>query len=336
MLKLAIVILNWNGEKYLRQFLPILLKSVPSYAEVIVADNASTDGSVTFLRETYPNIKVILHPQNGGFSKGYNEALKQIDAEYYCLLNSDIEVPEHWVEPVMELFDSDSNIAAIQPKILSYHQRNQFEYAGAAGGFIDKYGYPFCRGRVFDTLEEDRHQYDDAIPVFWATGAALFVRSSVYHQLGGLDEDFFAHMEEIDFCWRIRKSGFQIMVEPKSHVYHIGGGTLPKNNSRKTFLNFRNNLFLLQKNLPKNRLFITFATRAVLDNIAAFSFLLKGNTGDFLAVYKAHAAFLRQRKQMKAKRTGNEEKAFKYIWPSSIVFSNYIRQKKHFNGHKFF
>ena len=336
MLKLAIVILNWNGERYLRQFLPTLLRNIPDYAEVIIADNASSDGSLAFLREEYPQIRVIVHPQNGGFSKGYNDAFQQIEAEYYCLLNSDIEVPEHWVEPVMELFESDDTIAAIQPKIISYHDRTKFEYAGASGGFIDKYGYPFCRGRVFDTLEEDHHQYDDAIPVFWATGAALFVRSAVYHQLGGLDEDFFAHMEEIDFCWRIKKAGYKLMIEPKSFVYHIGGGTLPKNNSHKTYLNFRNNLCLLLKNLPKNRLFITFAMRLVLDNVAAFSFLLKGNASDFTAVYKAHAAFLRMRKAMKGKRTGNEGVAFKDTWPASIVFLNYVGRKKHFDGHRFF
>lgn len=336
MLKLAIVILNWNGEKYLRQFLPTLVSHIPDYAEIIIADNASTDGSVAFLREQYPEMRVIVFPQNGGFSKGYNDAFKQIEAEYYCLLNSDIEVPEHWVEPVMQLFETDDNIAAIQPKILSYYERNKFEYAGACGGFIDKYGYPFCRGRVFDTLEEDCHQYDDAIPVFWATGAALFVRSAVYHQVGGLDEDFFAHMEEIDFCWRIKNLGYKLMIEPKSHIYHIGGGTLPKSNSRKTFLNFRNNLFLLQKNLPKNRLFITFAIRCILDNVAAFSFLAKGNIGDFKAVYKAHAEFLKRRKLFKQKRVGNEETSFHDLWPSSIVFENYIGRKKHFDGHRFF
>jgi GT2 family glycosyltransferase len=253
-MKTAVVILNWNGRNFLETFLPSVLEYSARCADVIVADNASTDDSVAFLQEHYPQIRIIEHPKNGGFSKGYNDALKQIDAEYYILLNSDVEVTPNWITPVIEMMDADPSIAACQPKLRSFEDRSQFEYAGAAGGFIDAYGYPFCRGRIFDVLEEDRGQYDDACEVFWATGACLFVRADLYHALGGLDEDFFAHMEEIDFCWRLKNNGHKVMYCPDSTVYHVGGGALPKSSPRKTYLNFRNNLALLVKNLPSKRL----------------------------------------------------------------------------------
>ncbi len=330
MLKLAIVILNWNGERYLRQFLPTLLRNIPDYAEVIIADNASSDGSLAFLREEYPQIRVIVHPQNGGFSKGYNDAFQQIEAEYYCLLNSDIEVPEHWVEPVMALFESDDTIAAIQPKIIAYHDRTKFEYAGASGGFIDKYGYPFCRGRVFDTLEEDHHQYDDAIPVFWATGAALFVRSSVYHQLGGLDEDFFAHMEEIDFCWRTHLAGYRVSYCPQSAVYHVGGGTLPKSSPFKTELNFRNNLSMLYKNLPDSRRWWVLATRMWLDRVAAVKFLLEGHRGEYLAVRKAHREYRAWKADLQRKREAIKPKQVPCVYQGNLLVEYYLLRRNTF------
>ncbi|MDL2296819.1 glycosyltransferase family 2 protein [Bacteroidales bacterium OttesenSCG-928-B11] len=332
--KLAIVILNWNGRNYLEKFLPVLKKYNAGYAEIIIADNASDDESLAFLAENHPEIKIVRNEQNWGFAKGYNEALKQIDAQYYCLLNSDIEVSSNWIDPIINMMDSDSTIAAAQPKLRSYHNRDYFEYAGACGGFLDKLGYPFCRGRLFENVEKDEDQYENVIDIFWATGAALFVRSEVYHQIGGLDEDFFAHMEEIDFCWRIKNQGHRILVIPQAVVYHVGGGTLPKNNSRKTYLNFRNNLLLLQKNLPENRLFITFFCRFFLDNIAALVFLLKGQPADFAAVYKAFFGFLKLRKKVKAKRVGFVKNAFLETYPYSIVFAHYILRKKIFDGRK--
>ncbi len=335
MTKLAIVILNWNGKRFLEQFLPSLVRSLPDYAEIVVADNASTDGSVRFLKECHPDVCVLEHAHNEGFAQGYNMALAHIEAQYYCLLNSDIEVTEHWIEPVIEMMDANPTIAAVQPKLLSYSNRDEFEYAGACGGYIDKYGYPFCRGRVFESLEKDYGQYDSEADIFWATGAALFVRSDVYRTMGGLDPDFFAHMEEIDFCWRIKNAGYKIKVNPASVVYHIGGGTLPKNNAFKTYLNFRNNLFLLLKNLPEERLTVTFALRFFLDQLAAFAFLLQGHFKDFVAVYKAMFQFYSRYKEFKAKRNTLPKLAFADTFPESVVFIHYFKRKKRFDGHKF-
>lgn len=334
-MKLAIVILNWNGRSFLEKFLPSLLAQTPDYASVIVADNASTDDSIHFLKNNYPSVRLIQNDQNYGFAGGYNIALQQVDADYYCLLNSDIEVAPNWVEPVMAVLDSDPTIAAVQPKLISFADRTKFEYAGAAGGFIDKYGYPFCRGRIFDTLESDEGQYDKPIDIFWASGAALFVRSDVYHSLGGLDADFFAHMEEIDLCWRIKNSGFRIVCEPHSTVYHVGGGTLPKNNSFKTFLNFRNNHFLLLKNLPKRRLLPTFIMRILLDNVAAFVFLLQRHPKDFTAVYKAHFAVIKQFRKIKAKRAGQKFSAYQDVCRLPILFQYHLIRKRSFDGKSF-
>ena len=334
MKKLSIVILNWNGKKFLELYLPVLIGTCPDYAEVVVVDNASTDDSVAFLREHFPDLRIIINQGNYGFAKGYNVGLRQIEAEYYCLLNSDIEVTPHWIEPIIEQMDADRQIAAVQPKLLSFHNRSRFEYAGAAGGFLDKYGYPFCRGRFFDVIEEDWGQYDTDMQIFWASGAALFVRSEIYHRLGGLDDDFFAHMEEIDFCWRINNEGYKIMMNPRSVVYHIGGGTLPKNNSLKTYLNYRNDLFLLLKNLPERRLAITFFIRFFLDILAAFVFLLQGHTKDFAAVFKARMAFHKGYRQMKAKRGHISESAYRMTYPRSIVFARFLWRKKYFNGVK--
>ncbi len=334
-LKLAIVILNWNGKDFLQRFLPILLNHCPDWAEIIIADNDSRDGSVNMLAQKFPDLRVIVNATNGGFSKGYNEALKLVDAEYYCLLNSDIEVTEKWIEPIITMMDQDREIAAVQPKLLSYHDRSSFEYAGAAGGFLDKYGYPFCRGRLFEVVEKDRGQYDTIMEIFWATGAALFVRSSIYHEVGGLDEDFFAHMEEIDFCWRIKNRGHKIMVNPQSVVYHIGGGTLPKNNSLKTFLNFRNNHYLLIKNLPKRRLWITVIVRFFLDNIAAVAFLFQGHGKDFIAVYKAMGSSMRGFRKIWRKRDHTLKTGYRDTCKKSIVFLHYLGRKRYFDGKHF-
>jgi len=331
-LKLAIIILNWNGEKFLSQFLPILIQFTPSYSEIIIVDNASTDNSISFLKTHFPLIRIIQNNENGGFSKGYNDALRQIEAEYYCLLNSDVEVTKNWVEPIITLLDNNQDIAVVQPKLLSYNDKTKFEYAGACGGFIDYLGYPFCRGRVFEYIEKDDGQYDDAIELFWATGAALFVRSKVYHELNGLDEDFFAHMEEIDFCWRVKNRGYKIMVEPKSVIYHVGGGTLPKNSAKKTYLNFRNNMFLLLKNLPKNKLLPVFFIRFHLDQIAALFFLFQGHWKDAWAVLRAQLSFIRQFRKIKQKRNMVNKQVYPQIFPKSIVFEYYIKKKKKFNG----
>lgn len=335
MSKLAIVILNWNGKRFLERFLPTLLRTLPDYAEVVVCDNASKDDSVAFMEEHFPQVKLLLNERNEGFARGYNLALQRVEAKYYCLLNSDIEVTDGWIEPVIEQMDANEKIAAVQPKLRSFDRRDEFEYAGASGGYIDKYGYPFCRGRVFSNVEKDRGQYDDVIDIFWATGAAMFVRSDVYHLMEGLDGDFFAHMEEIDFCWRIKNLGYKIKVNPASVVYHIGGGTLPKNNSFKTFLNFRNNHFLLIKNLPARRLFPTFWARLFLDNLAALVFLLQRHGRDFLSVYKAQFAVLSQYKKMKAKRKGMSFEAYKDVCHTSILFQYHIKRKHRFDGQSF-
>jgi GT2 family glycosyltransferase len=330
--KLAIVILNWNGQKFLAQFLPAVLQYAPSYSEVIVANNASTDDSISFLKTHYPWVKIIQNPENGGFSKGYNDALQHIEAEYYCLLNSDIEVTEHWIEPVIELMDRQPEVAVVQPKLLSFAEKSKFEYAGACGGFLDYLGYPFCRGRVFAHLEADAGQYNTAMEVFWATGAALFVRSAIYHQLKGLDNDFFAHMEEIDFCWRVKSLGYKIMVEPNSVIYHVGGGSLPKESFKKTYLNFRNNLFLLLKNLPKTKLLSVFLIRFPLDWVAALFFLLQGHFKDTWAVFRAQLSFLRQFKKIKQKRAHINSEVYKQTFQKSIVFEHYIKKKTQFDG----
>jgi len=333
-LKAAVVILNWNGKKFLEQFLPAVIQHSKNIASIIVADNASSDDSVAFLKEHFPEIRIIQNQSNGGFAKGYNDALKLIDAEYYVLLNSDIEVTPGWIEPVLGLMDSDKSIAACQPKIRSYHEREKFEYAGAAGGYIDKYGYPFCRGRLFFTIEEDEGQYNDTREIFWATGACLFVRAELYHKLGGLDEDFFAHMEEIDFCWRLKNHGYKIMYCPDSIVFHIGGGTLPKSSSRKTYLNFRNNFTLLYKNLPAKRLAPVFTARLLLDGIAAIKFLLDGGFKDFIAVSRAHLSFYRNIGKIRKKRKLQIQQKVRHIYHGNIVVDYYLLKRKKFTDLK--
>ncbi len=331
MIKVAVVILNWNGRSYLEQFLPSVLKNSPDYAQIIVADNASTDDSVSFLKEKYPQIEIISNKENGGYAKGYNDALKLIKAEYYILLNSDIEVSKNWIEPIIEFMDEKPNVAACQPKILDFHRKSHFEYAGAGGGFIDKYAYPFCRGRIFQELEQDKGQYNDVKEVFWASGACMFVRADIFHKLKGLDNDFFAHMEEIDFCWRAKNNDYQIYYHPESVVYHVGGGTLHKSNPRKTYLNFRNNFFLLYKNLEKNQLFVVFAWRLVLDGVAGLKFLLEGNWRDAIAVIKAHYHFYIAIGSLKKKRKDLKHKKVAQIYQRNIVYEHFIKKIKTFN-----
>jgi GT2 family glycosyltransferase len=287
----AIVILNWNGHKHLDQFLPSVLATTYFSVEIVVADNASTDDSIEFLNQQYPQIRIIHLDINHGFSKGYNQALRQVKADYYILLNSDVQVTAGWVEPVIDLMEKDKTIGACQPKILSQSDPERFEYAGAAGGWLDFLGYPLARGRIFDVCEKDLGQYDDPQPIFWASGAAMFVRAELYHSLGGLDEYFFAHQEEIDFCWRLQAAGHRIFVCPASVVYHLGGGTLPKGNERKVFLNFRNNLIMVAKNLPLYQAIWTIPFRIVLDIISAWKSLFSGQGIYFMAVLEAHAAF---------------------------------------------
>ena len=283
----AIVILNWNGKHYLEKFLPSVIASTYSNKEIIIADNNSTDDSVVYIRNAFPEITILLNKENEGFAKGYNTALAQVEADYYVLLNSDIEVTPGWIEPVIQLMEADKSIAGCQPKILSWHNKTMFEYAGAAGGWIDNFGYPFSRGRIFEICEEDHGQYNDAVPCFWATGASLFIRAELYHKAGGLDPWFFAHQEEIDLCWRLHRMGYKIYVQPQSVIYHVGGGTLPKGNSRKTYLNFRNNLVMMHKNLPWSVKWWKIPLRMNLDALAALRNLIKGDSGFFVAILKA-------------------------------------------------
>ena len=290
-IKTAVIILNWNGKDWLEKLLPTVVQ-YGSDVEIIVADNGSTDDSISFLSENFPAIRIVNNKENLGFAGGYNKALNQIHAEYYVLLNSDVEVSGNWIAPIIDLMDSDKNIAACQPKLLDYNNRDKFEYSGASGGFIDRFGYPFCRGRIFDCLEEDCGQYNDAIEVFWATGACIFLKTEAFWEVGGFDEEFFAHQEEIDLCWRLKNKGYKIMVEPSSVIYHVGGGTLDAGSPFKTHLNFRNNLKMLFKNLPLPSLFVVIPIRLLLDAVAAITFLKQKNGfSHFFAIVKAHFAF---------------------------------------------
>lgn len=330
-MRIAVVILNWNGREFLKKFLPSVLLCNSPDTKVIVADNNSRDDSVELLKTHFPDVEVIVNAENGGFAKGYNDALKRVDAEYFILLNSDIEVTPGWIEPVIELMDSDKTIAACQPLIRSYHNKHQFEYAGASGGFIDKFGYPFCRGRLFQELEDDNGQYNETREVFWATGACMFVRAELFNKYGGFDEDFFAHMEEIDFCWRMKHLGYKIMACPSSVVYHVGGGTLPKKSYLKTYLNMRNNITLLYKNLPANRLVFVFVSRLFLDGIAAFKFLIDGGFADFWAVVRAHMSFYRHFGKHKNKRKSIKHQQVSQIYDGNIVVEHFLKGKKYFS-----
>jgi GT2 family glycosyltransferase len=330
MIKTAVVILNYNGEKLLPQFLPSVIEHSIN-AMVIVADNGSTDQSLKILATQFPTVTVIKLEKNYGFCGGYNRALKQVDAEYYVLLNSDVEVTPNWLKPIVNLLELNSSIAAAQPKILSYHQKDHFEYAGAGGGFIDSLGYPFCRGRLFDFTEKDNGQYNDTREIFWATGACMFIRSKVYHDLGGLDEDFFAHMEEIDLCWKIQRSGTEVYYCGESHVYHVGAGTLAKSSPRKTYYNFRNGLSLITKHWSSTALFTRLPLRLLLDYVAAFRFLIAGRIGDASAIIRAHIHFfqsigtiLGKRRQLKAKYPISNKNTFS----GSILFKHFVLKRK--------
>ncbi len=329
----SIVILNWNGRNYLQQFLPSILASTYGNMQVVVIDNASTDDSIPFLQHHFPAVKVIRHTSNFGFAKGYNEGLRQVNSGYYVLLNSDVEVAAGWIEPVIALMESDSRIAAAQPKVLQYANKRLFEYAGAAGGWLDYLGYPFARGRVFDTCEEDTGQYDIPAPVFWASGAAMFVRAEVYHKLGGLDEFMFAHQEEIDFCWRAQLAGYTIFSCPQSTVYHVGGGTLPKGNARKVFLNFRNNLIMMAKNMPLGEAAVKIFFRFWLDALSAWKSLFAGEGTYFIAVLKAHFAFLGWLFTGKSKNIfpGNKKGALQGYLGKSVVWSYFVSGKNKFS-----
>ena len=294
-MRLSIVILNWNGAEMMRNYLPSVVRcSRMEGVEVVVADNASTDDSLAMLAKEFPDVRTIVLDQNYGFAGGYNRALQQVDAECFLLLNSDVEIrQERWVEPMLNYMDAHPEVAACQPKLLSLRAPEMFEYAGAAGGFLDRYGYPFCRGRVMNTLERDEGQYDQTVPLLWATGAALMIRAQDYREAGGLDSRFFAHMEEIDFCWRLRTRGRQVVCIAQSTAYHLGGATLNAGNPRKNFLNFRNNLLMLYKNLPERELKPVMRVRAFLDFVAAMQFLLKGDVANCKAVFRARREFRR-------------------------------------------
>ena len=322
MKKVSVVILNWNGVGMLQKFLPGVIKySQGEGVELCVADNGSTDESVVWLQTYCPDVRLIVLDKNYGFADGYNMALQQVEAEYVVLLNSDVEVTPHWLDPLMEYMDAHPEVAACQPKIRSERNKALFEYAGASGGYLDKYGYPFCRGRIFDVVEEDKGQYDTIQSIFWATGAALFIRLKDYQKAGGLDGRFFAHMEEIDLCWRLRSRGRGIVCIPQSTVYHVGAATLKKENPRKTFLNFRNNLLMLYKNLPKKELKRVMFVRQVLDGVAALVFLLKGEKEAARAVLQARKEFKRICPDFETSRAENMEKAVSAVIPERVDYS---------------
>jgi len=336
MIKVAIVILNWNGEGFLKQFLPVLVANT-NYegAEIIIVDNASTDGSMSYLQSTFTNLKTIILDKNYGFAGGYNKALEQIKAEYYVLLNSDVEVIADWLQPIMTYLDSNMDVVACQPKIKAYHTKNCFEHAGASGGFIDYLGFPFCRGRVLGTAEEDKGQYDEVCDVFWATGACLVIRADVFWKVGAFDETFFAHMEEIDLCWRLNARGYRIVCVPQSTVYHVGGGTLNVESPYKTYLNFRNNLLMLYKNLPQQSLAKTLKWRKVLDYIAAAQLYLTGKPKNAASVLKARKDFKIMQPDFVEKRNENilyaTQTNCNEMLNKSIVVEYYLKNNKTFS-----
>ncbi|UKN02034.1 glycosyltransferase family 2 protein [Paracrocinitomix mangrovi] len=334
-MKIAVVILNYNGKDYLDKFLPSVIQNSAD-AEIWVVDNCSTDDSVSFLQSEYPQIHLVENESNGGFAKGYNDGLKKIEADYYVLLNSDVEVTPNWIQPCIELFQQDDKIAALQPKILAEQNRHQFEHAGAAGGFLDKNYFPFCRGRIFDIVEEDKGQFNDTKEVFWATGACLFIKADLFHQMGGFDEDFFAHMEEIDLCWRLKRHGYKIYYCGHSTVYHVGGGTLNYMHPRKTYLNFRNSLYTIYKN-HEGSLSILFR-RMVLDGIAASLFLLKFQFKHFWAVFKAHMSLYANLKSLKKKRNALKQSTSTFnavgLYNKNITFKKFLGGVKYFKDLK--
>ena len=327
-MEIAVVILNWNGMLLLEKFLPSIVE-YSTEATVYVVDNASTDDSVSFLEVFYPSVKIIKNDSNLGFASGYNESLKYIKADIYALVNSDIEVTKNWLQPILSTFEKEPKTAIIQPKILDFKQKQYFEYAGAAGGYIDQYGYPYCRGRIFETLEKDNGQYNDNCEIFWASGACFFIRSQVYHDLNGFDGEFFAHQEEIDLCWRARNERFNIKYNSQSVVYHVGGATLQQGHPTKTFLNFRNSLLMLTKNLPKSKLYKILLVRMLLDGVAGIQFLVKGKPTHLWAILKAHWSFYGFFKVYYGKRTEFQQQQYYNV--KSIVYSYYIRKVIVFN-----
>ncbi len=334
MFETSIVILNWNGIDFLKKFIPILIKhsSLPD-VEIVVADNASTDDSVNFLKTNFPSIRLILHDKNYGFAEGYNKALSVLSSKYFIILNSDVEVTEGWLSPLIDTLRVNDDVAAVMPKIRNYYRRDYFEYAGAAGGFIDKYGYPFCRGRVINYVEKDSGQYDSVREVFWATGACMAIKSYLFFNAGGFDPMFFAHMEEIDLCWRLQLMGYKLMCVPDSIVYHVGGGALPKENPYKTYLNFRNNLFLLYKNLHPARINKIFLIRIFLDLFIGFTYLFKGQFKFFSAIFRAYIDFFKHLPELKKYRNNNLKLISRQInlnntFPHSILFKYLLDRVK--------
>ena len=330
-MKIAIVILNWNGRELLEKFLPSVVAYSLEDAEIYVADNNSTDESIAFLKKEYPQVKIIQNSVNGGYAKGYNDALKRIKADVYALVNSDIEVTKDWLKPIKAVFEQNSQTAIVQPKLLDYKDKSKFEYAGAAGGFVDFMGYPFCRGRIFMDLEQDKGQYNEVADIFWASGACFFIKSDIYHELQGFDEQYFAHQEEIDLCWRVQNEGYTIQYVGNSEVYHVGGATLQESNPRKTFLNFRNSLFTIAKNVPKRFVFIVIFLRLVLDAVAGIKFIIELRPIHTWAIIKAHLSFYRHLSKMLSKRRALSYKQTNYFYCFSIVWEHFILRKKRFS-----
>jgi len=328
-MKLAIIILNWNGKKLLEQFLPSVIQHSKG-ADIYVADNASTDDSIAFIKSNYPTITVIQNKENAGYAKGYNDALKSVNADVFCLLNSDVEVTQNWLNPILNTFKEDTNTAVIQPKLLDYNKKDYFEYAGAAGGFIDKYGYPYCRGRIFNTVEKDLGQYNDSTEIFWASGACMFIKRDVFKELHGFDELYFAHMEEIDLCWRAKNLGYVIKYVGSSEIYHVGGATLKNSNPKKTFLNFRNSLFTLTKNANGFILGKIFV-RLILDGIAAIKFLIEFKPKHTIAIIKAHFSYYFYLNQVLTQRKSIKNK-IKYYSRTSIVCDYFVNRKTEYNS----
>jgi len=330
-LKVAVVILNWNGEKLLEQFLPSIVNFSAEQADIYLADNASSDNSVSYIKEHFPAVKIIENATNGGYAKGYNDALQSIKADIYCLINSDVEVTENWLSPITEVFHKEENTAIIQPKLLDFKDKTKFEYAGAGGGFIDLYGYPYCRGRVFNRLETDEGQFDDITEIFWASGACFFIRSEVYHKLGGFDEDYFAHQEEVDLCWRVQNEGYDVKYVGTSTIFHVGGATLQESNPQKTFLNFRNSLLNVIKNVPKQWFLFVVFSRLILDGVAGIKFLLELRPIHTWAILRAHLSlyknffkFLKKRRKL--------QKKYEYNLHTSIVWQYFILGRRKFKN----
>ena len=332
-MKIAIIILNWNGQKLLAKFLPSVVNFSSQKADIYIADNASTDGSIAYVQEFFPAIKIVENATNGGYAKGYNDALQMIEADIYCLLNSDVEVTENWLDPILKVFKADEKTAIIQPKLLDFKDKTKFEYAGAGGGFVDLYGFPFCRGRIFNHLETDQGQFNDETDIFWASGACLFIRSKIYHQLEGFDEDYFAHQEEIDLCWRTQNIGYKVKYVGTAAVYHVGGATLQETNPQKTYLNFRNSLLNVVKNVPKKWLLFVVFSRLLLDGVAGVKFMIELRPIHTWAILKAHLSFYKNFYKFLKKRKKLSKKPAYNLY-TSIVWQHFALKRKVFNDLK--